>query len=62
MKYEVGDIVQMKKAHPCGTNNWQVLRVGADFKIRCSGCDHLIMLPREKFEKSVKKVLGHSEI
>ncbi len=57
MNYTVGDIVQMKKVHPCGTNAWEILRTGADFKLRCQACQHIIMLPREKFEKSVKKVL-----
>ena len=55
MSYEVGEFVEMKKSHPCGTNRWEILRVGADFKLRCVACSHLIMLPREKFEKSVKK-------
>ncbi len=55
MSYEVGEFVEMKKPHPCGTNKWEILRVGADFKLRCTSCSHLIMLPREKFEKSVKK-------
>lgn len=59
MDYQVGDLVQMKKPHPCGTNEWEVLRVGADFKLRCKACGHLIMISREKFEKSVKKVLRH---
>ena len=61
MNYQVGDVVQMKKPHPCGTNEWEVLRVGADFKLRCIACKHLIMIPREKFEKSVKKVLRRAE-
>lgn len=61
MNYQVGDVVQMKKPHPCGTNEWEVLRVGADFKLRCAFCKHLIMIPREKFEKSVKKVLRQAE-
>lgn len=57
MNYSIGDIVQMKKSHPCGANEWEVLRVGADFKLRCKNCQHLIMIPREKFEKNVKKIL-----
>ena len=59
MNYSVGDVVQMKKPHPCGTNAWEVLRVGADFKLRCEACKHIVMLPRDKFEKNVKKVLKH---
>lgn len=61
MKFYIGDIVQMKKSHPCGTNRWEVLRVGIDFRIRCMGCDHMVMLPRTKFEKSVKKILERRE-
>ncbi len=55
MNYDVGEFVEMKKPHPCGTNKWEILRVGADFKLRCSACNHLIMIPREKFEKNVKR-------
>ena len=56
-KFNIGDIVQTKKQHPCGSSEWEVTRVGADFKIKCVGCGRLIMLPRPKFEKSVKKVI-----
>lgn len=57
MELNVGDIVYMKKVHPCGSHEWEVLRTGADFKIKCKGCGRLVMLPRVKLEKSVKKVL-----
>ncbi len=57
MQFSVGDIVQMKKAHPCGSNQWEILRTGIDFRIKCCGCDHMVMLPRVKFEKNVKKIL-----
>jgi len=56
-KFVVGDIVEMKKQHPCGSKEWEVTRVGADFKIKCLGCKHQVMLPRTKFEKSVKKII-----
>ena len=56
-KFAVGDIVEMKKQHPCGSKEWKVTRVGADFKIKCLGCEHQVMLPRVKFEKSVKKII-----
>jgi hypothetical protein len=55
--YNIGDIVETKKQHPCGTNQWEVIRVGADFKIKCLGCSRIVMLSRPKFEKSVKKVI-----
>ena len=51
-----GDIVELKKRHPCGGRQWEIIRAGADFRIRCLGCGHQVMLPRPKFEKSVKKI------
>ncbi len=54
MEFNIGDKVIMKKGHPCGGNKWEVLRVGADFRIKCINCGHIIMLPRVKFEKAVK--------
>lgn len=59
MDFNINDIVKMKKKHPCGTDEWQILRVGADFRIKCTGCGHMVMLPRVKFEKAVKKVVGN---
>ena len=56
MVYEVGDIVKLKKQHPCGSREWQVLRVGMDFKLKCAGCGHELMLPRSKAEKNIRKV------
>ena len=56
-KYMVGDIVRMKKAHPCGSDEWEVMRTGMDFRIKCLGCGRQVMLPRPKFEKGVKKVI-----
>lgn len=55
MDFSVGDIVQMKKSHPCGSAQWEILRTGIDFRIKCCGCGHMVMLPRAKFEKNVKK-------
>lgn len=55
--YDEGMLVEMKKAHPCGCNVWKILRVGADFRIECTNCHRSIMLSREKFTKSVKKIL-----
>jgi len=56
-RYKIGEIVELKKQHPCGSKQWEITRVGADFRIRCLGCDHQVMLPRPKFEKSVKKII-----
>lgn len=56
MDIQINDIVTMKKGHPCGSNQWEVLRVGADFKIKCMGCGHMVMIPRTKLEKNIKEV------
>lgn len=56
VKLDVGDILQMKKEHPCGASEFLVLRVGSDIRIRCRGCGHDVTLPREKLEKNIKKV------
>lgn len=60
-EFGLGDIVKMKKVHPCGTDEWEVIRMGADIKIKCTGCGRLIMLPRIKFEKAAKKVVKKAE-
>ncbi|MCR4606672.1 MAG: DUF951 domain-containing protein [Oscillospiraceae bacterium] len=57
MEIFVGDRLRMKKAHPCGSSEWLVLRVGADFRLRCLGCGREVMGARSKFEKNVKAVL-----
>ena len=61
MDIQLGDILTMKKAHPCGAKQWQVLRTGADFKLRCLGCGHEVMGPRSKFEKSIREVRREEE-
>lgn len=57
MNIHVNDILVMKKAHPCGSHQWLVLRVGMDFRLQCTGCQHEIMTPRSKAEKNIKSVL-----
>lgn len=61
MRFHIGDVVKMKKTHPCGSDQWEVLRVGADFRIKCLGCGHMVMLPRPKFERAVKAVVASAE-
>ena len=56
MDIHVGDVLTMKKAHPCGECRWEVLRTGADFRLRCCGCRHEVMGPRSKFEKNIRQV------
>lgn len=57
MDVRVGDRLFMKKKHPCGADTFDVLRVGMDFRIRCTGCGHEVMVPRAKIERSIKKIL-----
>ena len=56
-KFCLGDIVELRKIHACGSKQWEITRTGADFRIKCLGCLHQVMLPRPKFEKSVKKII-----
>ncbi len=57
MDIRVGDLLTMKKQHPCGAKQMQVLRSGMDFKLRCTGCAHEFMVPRNKIEKNIKSVM-----
>ena len=54
MEFNVGQIIKMKKTHPCGANEWEILRVGMDFRLKCKGCDHQVMVPRKLVEKNFK--------
>jgi len=60
MQFSVGDVIQARKMHPCGSFHWEIMRTGIDFRIRCLGCNRVIMLPRRKFEGMVKKVISSS--
>lgn len=60
MVYEVGDIVKLKKKHPCGCFEWEIMRTGADFRLKCMGCGHQIMIARKLVEKNTKD-LKHKE-
>ena len=60
-EFKVGDVVRMKKAHPCGSSNWEITRTGMDFGLRCLGCGHHVMMPRTKFVKAVREVLPKGE-
>ncbi len=57
MDVRLQDILIMKKEHPCGSKNWVVLRTGMDFRLRCQGCSHEVMLPRSKAEKNIRQIL-----
>lgn len=54
MEYHVGDIVKLKKPHPCGNNEWEILRVGMDFRLKCLGCGHQVMVTRKLVEKNTR--------
>lgn len=56
-QYQLNDVVEMKKQHPCGTNEWKIIRLGADIRIKCVGCGHSVMIPRREFDKKMKKVI-----
>ena len=61
MDLKLNQKVELKKSHPCGSKIWTVLRVGMDFKLRCQGCGHELMLPRSKAEKNIRKILRTGE-
>ncbi|MDF2540926.1 MAG: hypothetical protein K0S47_644 [Herbinix sp.] len=54
MELKVGEVIKLKKQHPCGSSEWEILRVGMDFRLKCMGCGHQVMLPRKQVEKSIK--------
>ena len=56
MDIQVGDILKLKKQHPCGSREWEVMRIGADFRLKCMGCGHQIMIARRQAEKNVKEI------
>lgn len=63
MEYELNDIVELKKNHPCNkSKQWRIIRMGADIKLKCLGCDVIVMLPREKFNKKIKKVIKEADL
>ncbi|EAD0098126.1 DUF951 domain-containing protein [Listeria monocytogenes serotype 1/2a] len=59
--FDLKDVVEMKKPHPCGTNRFKIIRMGMDIRIKCEGCGHSVMIPRREFERKVKKILVKAE-
>ena len=57
-EYSIGTIVEMKKGHPCGANNWEIVRLGADIKIKCTNCGRVVMIPRIEFNRKMKKIVN----
>lgn len=62
MDIQVGDIIKLKKKHPCGSFEWEVLRIGADFRLKCIGCEHPIMVPRTMVEKNLRGIKRGTEL
>ena len=58
---KVGDIVRLRKQHPCGSTDWKVMRTGMDFRIQCIGCQHQAWIPRIKLERNLKEILQPAE-
>ena len=61
MDIRIGDVVRMKKQHPCGSYEWEILRVGMDFRMRCAGCGHQVMMPRKPAEKYIRQIVNDPE-
>lgn len=62
MEYKIGDIIEFKKQHPCGSRRWEITRIGVDYKFKCKGCSHVIVLQRqEALKKIIKKVNSNEE-
>ncbi|MFZ4454035.1 DUF951 domain-containing protein [Salibacterium aidingense] len=59
--FSLHDVVEMKKPHPCGENQWKIIRMGADIRIKCQGCGHSVMLPRREFRKKMKRIIEKAE-
>ena len=61
LKYELGTKVVMKKQHPCGSNEWEITRLGADIKIKCLNCGRTVLIPRIDFNKKLKKIISQED-
>ena len=55
--YDLHTHVEMKKPHPCGSNSWEIIRMGADIRIKCDKCGQMVMMPRREFDRKMKKIL-----
>lgn len=62
MDIRLNDVLVMKKEHPCGNKQWKVLRTGADFRLKCLGCGHEVMVARFKAEKNIRSVIRENDI
>ena len=62
MDLRLHDVLELKKEHPCGARRWEVLRVGMDFRLRCTGCGREVMRPRNKIEKMIRRIVPKEEL
>ncbi len=60
-QFQIGQVVQLKKIHPCGSDRWRILRIGMDFRIKCLHCGRSILIPRSRFERRVKQIIAGEE-
>ena len=60
MEFHVGDVIKMKKPHPCGSSEWEILRVGMDFRLKCMGCDRQVMVSRKLVEKNFREFVKNA--
>ncbi|MFO8192811.1 MAG: DUF951 domain-containing protein [Bacillota bacterium] len=61
LTYSVGQLVEMKKGHPCGANCWRIIRVGMDVRIKCLNCGRSVLIPRSRFERRLKRIISEAE-
>lgn len=59
--FGLGDLVQLKKPHACGSNRWRVIRMGMDIRVKCDECGHSVLIPRPRFERILRKVLKQGD-
>jgi hypothetical protein len=61
MDFEIGQVIKLKKQHPCGGNQWEILRVGMDFRLKCGCCGHMVMVPRKLVEKNFRGLCNEAD-
>jgi len=61
IRFELGDVIQLRKAHPCGSDQWEILRTGMDIRLKCQGCGRVVMLPRPQVERGMKGFVRRNE-
>jgi len=62
IEYELYDVVELKKGHPCGANEWKIIRLGMDIRLKCENCGRSVLIPRLKFNRRIKKILHKGQV